>query len=255
MADKGKQILKKSAFYGNARITNKAVRYVDSLDEKGVVNTAVKRKEVYEKFKDFGRKGRGLTDKEAKMALAELKYGNDDHLSKKSVNTLAQEMGFGKGKITKKLLRSAKKYKQRSSYSSTQTISDDLKKKADERITARRDEYAKKVRFRQEKKQELSKDSGTIESHRLAKTKRRDVRGVRRQLGQGSISSKTPATSPSPRRLTRSSVNAALTSTSPSFSASRLMQKARRPMNAQSRLSRGMRGRFGASHRSITRLP
>ncbi len=82
--DKGKVIFKRSAFYGDAKITNQAVSGVLEKDEKKVVNTASKRRELYDKFKDFGSRGQGLTDKEAKMALAELKYGNDNHYQKKA---------------------------------------------------------------------------------------------------------------------------------------------------------------------------
>lgn len=250
MADKGKQILKKTAFFGSGKITNKAVKYVDSLDKKGVLNTAVKRKEVYRKFKDFGRQGRGLTDKEAKMALAELKYGNDDHLSKKSVDTLGQEMGFGKGKITKKLLRSAKKYKNRGSYTPPSSINQDLKKRAETKIATRREEYAHSIRDRHRAESQQGEVRSIKGDSRLKNTKRKDVRGVRRRLGND-------GTTPSTRQMARpsnGSLRPALAGSTHSLISGRSSLATGRPMGAQSRLSKGLRGRFGASHSSVSRF-
>lgn len=111
--DKGKLLHKTTRFHGGAKLGNRVVKDLLENDKSGTLKKRGKRDAVYNKFKDFGYKGRGLTDKEAIMALAELKYDSDDPITKKQANVLADDLGIGRGKVTMKVYRKAKKYKDR----------------------------------------------------------------------------------------------------------------------------------------------
>jgi hypothetical protein len=90
-----KIIYKKNDLLGDSVYHSKAMRDISQKDqEKEVINQYQEKKELFNALKEH-RNG-GVTEKELKSVLADLKYSKDDHFTEKEVNDLAQELGLGR---------------------------------------------------------------------------------------------------------------------------------------------------------------
>lgn len=98
-----KILYKKNEFLGDKAHRSSAMRDIEQKDEKRrVLNQSQEKKQLFNELKKY-RDG-GVTEKELKGVLASLKYGTDDHFTKKEIITLANELGVGR--IEKKHLLS-----------------------------------------------------------------------------------------------------------------------------------------------------